>query len=95
MNIEEVKNKITPVLDKYGVKSASVFGSVARGEAGAGSDVDILVELKEPLGLFRFAKLNYELEDALGKKVDLVKNTALKNSFKKSILQNAKYVYGQ
>lgn len=89
MNIEEIKLKISPILARYGVKKAAVFGSVVRGEAGPDSDVDILIELEEPLGLFKLARLNYTLEDALGKKVDLVKNTAIKPSFKDNILKTA------
>ena len=94
MNLEEVKRRITPILARYGIKRAAVFGSVARGEAGPSSDVDVMVELHEPLGLFKFAQLNYVLEDALEKKVDLIKNTAIKASFKDSILRDAVYIYG-
>lgn len=94
MNIEEIKRKITPVLDLYGVKRAAVFGSAARGEAKPDSDIDILVELREPLGLLKFAKLNYTLEDALEKKVDLIKSTAIKPSFRDNILKSAVYIYG-
>ncbi len=95
MNIKEVKQKITPILDQYGVKKAFVFGSVASGTARPNSDVDILIELDEPLGLFRLAQLNYTLEDALGRKVDLIKKNAIKPSFKESILQSAKPIYEQ
>ncbi len=94
MNTEEIKRKITPVLKQYGVARAAVFGSYARGENKPESDVDLLIELSEPLGLFRFARLNYVLEDALQKKVDLVKNTAIKPAFKQSILKDAVYIYG-
>jgi predicted nucleotidyltransferase len=94
MKIEEVKEKITPILSSYGVKRAAVFGSVARGQANIGSDVDIIIELYEPLGLFKFARLNYLLEDALDKKVDLIKNTAIKPAFKESILKDLVYIYG-
>jgi len=94
MELEEVRKIISPILSRYGVKRAAVFGSVARGEAGSASDVDILIELDEPLGLFRFAQLNYVLEDALQKKVDLVKTTAIKPSFKNNILREAIYIYG-
>lgn len=94
MKIDEIKRKITPVLKQYGVARAAVFGSYARGEGKAESDVDLLIELREPLGLFVFAKLNYTLEDVLQKKVDLVKNTAIKPAFKQSILKDAVYIYG-
>ncbi len=94
MQLEEIKRKITPILIRYGVKRAAVFGSVARGEGKSDSDVDILVELNEPLGLLKLAQLNYILEDALGKKVDLVKSTAIKPSFKDNIFKSAVYIYG-
>ena len=94
MDIKEIKLKISPILARYGVKKAAVFGSVARGVARDDSDVDILIELDKPMGLFKLAKLNYTLEDALGKKVDLVKNNAIKPSFKDSILKNAIPIYG-
>jgi predicted nucleotidyltransferase len=94
MELEEVKQKISPILSRFGIKRAAVFGSVARGEAKAGSDVDILIELYEPLGLFKFARLNYLLEDALDKKVDLIKNTAIKPAFRENILKDMVYIYG-
>jgi len=94
MNIEEIKQKITPILSRYGVKRAAVFGSVALKKARPDSDVDILIELDEPLGLFKLARLNYTLEDALGKKVDLVKSNAIKPAFKDNILNSAIYIYG-
>ena len=43
MNVEEIKKKAVPILKRYGVARAGVFGSVARGDAGAGSDVDRVV----------------------------------------------------
>ncbi|MCL5666493.1 MAG: nucleotidyltransferase family protein [Patescibacteria group bacterium] len=94
MELEEVKRRITPILNRYGVKRAAVFGSVARGEAGRDSDVDLLIELDEPLGLFKLAQLNYVLEDVLQKKVDLVKTENIKPSFKDNILKDAVYIYG-
>ncbi|MBI5220766.1 MAG: nucleotidyltransferase family protein [Candidatus Liptonbacteria bacterium] len=73
MDLANITEIVTPILRRYGVKRAAVFGSAARGEAGADSDVDLLIELDEPLGLLKLAQLNYVLEDALQKKVDLVK----------------------
>lgn len=94
MNIAEVKQKVGPILERYGIQRAAVFGSVARGESTQHSDVDLLVELHEPLGLLKFAQMNYMLEDALNKKVDLVKSTSIKPSFRESILRDAVYIYG-
>lgn len=86
--IEQIKKKVAPILSKYGVKSASVFGSVARGEATAKSDVDILVEISRPYGLFEFIGMRHNLEDVLEKKVDLVELSSIKSIIKESILKD-------
>ncbi|MDE1988795.1 MAG: nucleotidyltransferase domain-containing protein, partial [Patescibacteria group bacterium] len=52
MNVLEMKNKISPVLKKYGIKRAAVFGSVSRGDDSPKSDVDIMVSLGKPMGMF-------------------------------------------
>ncbi len=94
MTTEDIKIQITPLLKDFGVKRAAVFGSVARGEDTPHSDVDLLLELHEPLGLLKLARLNYLLEDLLHKKVDLVKTNSLKPAFKSNILRDAIYIYG-
>jgi len=61
INIEELSGQILPVLKRFGVKKAAIFGSLARGEGGKESDVDILVEYepgKSLLDLAGAAKLN-------------------------------------
>lgn len=58
-------------LDRFHVKSLSLFGSVARDEAGAGSDIDVLVEFAEPVHLFEFIEPKQHLEVLLGCGVDL------------------------
>ncbi len=64
--------------EKFKVKTIGVFGSYVRGEQNRSSDVDILVEFEEPVGLFEFMKLENYLSDLLGVKVDLVSKKALK-----------------
>jgi len=76
----------------YHVKTIGVFGSVARGDATPKSDVDILVELSKPIGLFRFVGLEQELSELLGRKVDLVTKRALKPAIKEDILSEIIYV---
>lgn len=71
-NIEEIKKKAVPILKKAGVSRSAVFGSYIRGEARGNSDIDMLVEVPRGTGLFAFVGLQYKLEDALNKKVDLV-----------------------
>ena len=78
---DELREKILPVLLPYGVKRIALFGSMVRGEETSDSDIDILVELKPPserppIGL-RWFGLEQELEQILGRKVDLVSQAAL------------------
>ena len=74
----------------FGVKSLALFGSVARGEATADSDVDVLVEFDSAIGLIRFGQLEERLEQLLGHRVDLVEPEALHPALKNAILAEAK-----
>ena len=76
-------------LDRFMVASLSLFGSVARGEESEVSDIDILVEFKEPLGIFAFVRLKHYLEEILNSKVDLVTPDALKERLRDRILSEA------
>ncbi len=87
MSLEELREKILPILKKWGVSKASIFGSYVRGEAGEDSDVDILVEIDDELSLLDFIGLKLEIEDAIGKRVDLVEFSTIKPTFKDRILR--------
>jgi len=76
-------------LNDLKVASLSIFGSVARDEAIPGSDVDILVDFTEPVGLFHFARLKLHLETLLEARVDLVTPGALKQETRTRILSEA------
>ena len=71
----------------YGVIMLGIFGSYARGNQREGSDLDLLVKFNAPIGLIRFIKLENELSDLLGVKVDLVVRDALKPRIGERILQ--------
>jgi uncharacterized protein len=72
-----------------GVESLSVFGSVARDEAGPNSDVDLLVKIRRPMGLFHFLGIQEYLETLLGRPVDLVIPTDLKPRIRDRVLREA------
>ena len=94
MGIQEVSQKIRPVLIKYGVKKASVFGSVARGDDHPGSDVDLLVTVEKlPFGIWGFVGLKQDLEQALGKRVDVVSQDALNPKLAKKINKDLTEIY--
>ena len=77
-----------PILEeKYKVKTLGVFGSYVRGGQKEGSDLDILVEFQEPVGLFKFMELEEFLGKNTGIKVDLVSKKALKPRIGKYILK--------
>ena len=72
MSLAELQTTIASILRQYGIRRASVFGSVAREEETKESDVDLMIELGTPMGLITYSRLVRELEEALGKRVDLV-----------------------
>ncbi|MGE3268941.1 MAG: nucleotidyltransferase family protein [Chloroflexota bacterium] len=72
-----------------GVGSLSLFGSVARDEAGADSDVDLLIELAHPMDLFELGHIQVRLEEILGQRVDLVMPEALRPRLRAVILREA------
>jgi len=78
--------------EHYKVKRIGVFGSLIRGEQGKKSDVDLLVEFKEPIGLFKFIELEEHLSKVLNRKVDLVMKGALKQRLRQKILQEVRYL---
>mgnify|MGYP001565003381 CR=1 FL=1 len=70
-----------------GIQELAIFGSYARNEQGQESDIDILIDFKEPIGLLKFIELERHLSDLLGAKVDLVTRKALKPKIGKQILR--------
>lgn len=85
-NIEELKGKMIPVLMRYRVQRAGIFGSAARGEFRPGSDVDLLVELPEGSSLLDVVGLKLELEDKLGMEVDVGEYNAIKPRIKEKVI---------
>lgn len=92
MTILEIKKKIMPILKKYGVKKASLFGSVVRKDQTESSDIDLLVELPETASLLELANLKLDLEDILKKKVDVLTFDSLHPLLKDRILDEQQAV---
>lgn len=91
----EIENKLKELkpdlVRNFAVSRIGYFGSYAKGEQHAESDLDLLVEFSENPG-WRFFTLENELAKYLGIKVDLVTPGALKNQVKASILKQVKYI---
>ncbi len=90
MTVEEIRSKILPILEKYDVSRASLFGSFVRGEENAQSDIDLLVEFAGEKSLLDLAGLKIELEDILGRTVDVLTYKSLHPLLKDSILREQK-----
>ena len=93
MNITTIAQKISPILIEYGITYAAVFGSVARGEDRPESDIDLLVRLGKPLGLFLYMALIRDIEESLGRKVDLVTEKSLNKFVRPYVLPELKTIY--
>lgn len=87
LSIQNIKKKIIPILKRYGVKRAAIFGSFVRGKVKKNSDIDILVEIKKDISLLDFVGLKLEIEEALGRKVDLVEYHTLKPFIREKALK--------
>jgi predicted nucleotidyltransferase len=81
------------IRQRFGVETLALFGSVARGEAKAGSDLDILVTYADTPGLFGFLELKEYLEQLMSCPVDLVTDKALKKQLRSRILKEAVSVH--
>ena len=85
--LKNIQKMIVPILQKNKVARAGIFGSFARGEATRKSDVDILIRFKERRTLFDLARLELELEDKLGKSVDVLTYRSVHPLLKERILK--------
>lgn len=92
VGVETVKNRRTEILqlaEKHGARNVRVVGSVARGEADAASDVDLLVDLEPERDLFDIIRLKRELGTLLGCPVDVGTEAGLRESIRERVLQEA------
>ncbi len=82
-------------LRRLGVSHAAVFGSVARGQAGAESDIDVLVGLDEsrPMGVFEYARLKLFINELLDRPSDVVNRRALKPLLRANIVHDAIHAF--
>jgi len=94
MDRQSVNRTIIEYLESYNPERIGIFGSYAREEDSENSDIDILVRFKETISLLDLARIHRELSNALGKKVDVVTEPALKNEkLKRYIYQDLQIIY--
>jgi len=86
--VEVIRQHRDEIRMKFKAEVIGLFGSVARGEGGSGSDVDILVRFDEGASLFELVALGDFLEEKLGCKVDIVSDRAVKPELRESIMRD-------
>ncbi len=91
--IDELKEKTIPIAEHYGIRSMSIFGSYARGEADENSDVDLLVDKGELRGLIQYFAFVHELEKKLQCHVDVVTTGIQDQNFLESIAKERILLY--
>jgi uncharacterized protein len=84
--MQPVREKIIDILRRNDVRRASFFGSIVRGEMTDQSDVDLLIEFEGRKSLLDLSGLKIELEDALGRKVDVITYRSLHPLLRERIL---------
>ena len=87
--LKEKRQDILRIAARHGAQSVRVFGSVALGQAEPESDIDILVEFKPGHTLLDRVELMQDLEDLLGRKVDVVTEQALHRLIRHKVLAQA------
>jgi predicted nucleotidyltransferase len=87
--LQAKRQEILALAARHGARKLQVFGSFARGEAHATSDVDFLVELNPGATLINLGSLQMDLQDLLGRKVDVVEPDALHWSIRERVLSEA------
>jgi predicted nucleotidyltransferase len=92
---EEIKSKILPFVNKYGIRRVGIFGSFARGDAKESSDIDLIFDFEKEFGLFALSGLKLALEDELGKKIDMVEFSSLDPYISKNIMDEVIMIYEQ
>lgn len=86
--VSNIKKRSVPILKRHDVKRAAIFGSFARGESKARSDIDFLIEYKSKnKSLFDLVDLKSELEDILGRKVDIITYNSICWRIREQILE--------
>ena len=81
--------EILRIAHSHGATRVRVFGSVARGEAGPESDIDVLIDLERGRSLLDIVAIKQDLEDLLGRKVDVVTEAAVSRYIRDEVLSEA------
>jgi predicted nucleotidyltransferase len=93
MSREEIETALVSMLGKYGVRKIGLFGSYARGEERTDSDLDVLVEFDKRKSLLTLVRIERELSEHIGVKVDLLTEQAISPYLVERIKADLKVIY--
>jgi predicted nucleotidyltransferase len=93
MSREEIETALVSILGKYGVRKIGLFGSYARGEERTDSDLDVLVEFEKRQSLLTLVRIERELSEHIGVKVDLLTEQAISPYLVERIKADLKVIY--
>jgi hypothetical protein len=93
-SIDELKAIVAPVAEKYGVDKVYLFGSVARGDHDEDSDYDFCIEKGKIRSIFTFFGFFKQMEDAIGRDIDIVTTRGVPPEILKKIMKESVLVYG-
>ncbi|MCY7347255.1 MAG: nucleotidyltransferase family protein [Pyrinomonadaceae bacterium] len=88
------KEKIVEICQRNDIEFCALFGSFARGEANEKSDIDLLVRFSKPKGI-DWLDAAFEIEDTLGRKVDLITEKSLHPLIRESVFEDLQIFYGE
>lgn len=94
LTIQEIKQAVTKIGKKYGIKNAYLFGSYAKGKATEHSDVDLLVNLGEITDYYSYEDMRLNLAKELGTNVDMISSDSIKPRFYDLIKNDRILLYG-
>ena len=92
-DINEIKEVVAEVAKQYGVERVYLFGSVARGDFGTDSDIDVRIDKGELRGLFELSGFQQDISEKLGVKVDVVTTPSLDEKFFNRIKKDEVLLY--
>ena len=88
-NIKSKRKEILDIAQKYGATNLRVFGSMARGEGSPESDLDIIVEMEKGRSLLDIIAIKQDIEELLGRKVDIVTEASISPYIRDTVLREA------
>ena len=93
LTIHAIRQKISPICKRYGIKRAYLFGSYSRNDANEHSDVDLHIEPGSVQDLFTLSGLRLDIMDALGTEVDLISELPESAAFRKNLKHDEVLLY--